>query len=268
MGSLFAGIGGFDLGFERAGFKTLWQVEKNAYCRQVLRRHFPDASRRVTDVRFAGVRNLAPVDVICGGFPCQDISVAGKGEGITGKRSGLWSHMYRVISELRPRFVLVENSSALLVRGMGKVIGDLAEIGYDAEWQIIPACSVGADHIRERIWILSYSHSARLESIYEQWRIKCEKEVGQDAAYSDSSRLSRWLQARKNSEDAPELGAWSRSAIDTATPFPELNRAGAAVLGRGENGIPNRIHRMHAIGNAVVPQIPELIARQIAEVLA
>lgn len=90
LGSLFAGIGGFDLGFERAGFKTVWQVEKNAYCRRVLRRHFPHADRRVTDVRFGGARNLARVDVICGGFPCQDISNAGLRAGIDGARSGLW----------------------------------------------------------------------------------------------------------------------------------------------------------------------------------
>src|ERR1700733_14434394 len=147
MGSLFAGIGGFDLGFERAGFKTVWQVEKNAFCRRVLRRRFPDADRRVTDVGFAGARNLLPVDVICGGFPCQDISNAGLRAGIEGERSGLWFHMHRIIGELRPRYVVIENVAALLQRGMGDVLGALAALGYDAEWAVIPAAAIGARHI-------------------------------------------------------------------------------------------------------------------------
>ena len=266
IGSLFAGVGGFDLGFERAGFTTSWQVEINPYCRKVLEKNFPHAER-FSDIRDCGAHNLMPVDVICGGFPCQDISNAGRRAGIDGERSGLWSEMFRIISELRPSYLLVENSAALLGRGMGRVVGELSSIGYDAEWQVIPACAVGADHIRERVWILSYPTGTRVESIYEQWRLQCEKKVGEDASDYHSSRLSRRLQTGENSQDAVDLGAWSRSAIDTATSFSRLDRAGAAVLGRGEDGIPNRVDRMHAIGNAVVPQIPELIARQIKQVL-
>ncbi len=158
MGSLFAGIGGFDLGFERAGFKTVWQVEINEYCRKVLARHFPDAER-YADIRECGVHNLKPVDVICGGFPCQDISNAGLRAGIDGERSGLWREMHRIISELRPRYVVVENVAALLGRGISRVLGDLSEIGYDAEWQVISAADVGAPHLRERIWIMAYAGS-------------------------------------------------------------------------------------------------------------
>ena len=156
LGSLFAGIGGIDLGFERAGFKTVWQVEQNEYCRKVLGRHFPDADRSVTDVRDAGRHNLKPVDVIAGGFPCQDISSAGLRTGINGERSGLWSEYARIIGELRPRFVLVENVAALLGRGIGRVVGDLATLGYDAEWEVVSAADVGAPHLRERVWILAY----------------------------------------------------------------------------------------------------------------
>jgi hypothetical protein len=115
MGSLFAGIGGFDLGFERAGFKTRWQVEIDPYCQKVLAKNFPEAER-FGDIRECGSHNLKPVDVICGGFPCQDISYAGLGKGIDGERSGLWSEFARIIHELRPPYVLVENVAALLRR--------------------------------------------------------------------------------------------------------------------------------------------------------
>lgn len=164
-GSLFSGIGGFDLGFERAGIKTAWQVEINPYCRRVLEKHFPDANR-FDDIgecfgqhaAFAESRRdyLRAVDVVSGGFPCQDISNAGKRAGIDGDRSGLWREYARIICELRPRYVVVENVAALLHRGMERVLADLAACGYDAEWQSIRASDVGAPHRRERIWIVAY----------------------------------------------------------------------------------------------------------------
>jgi DNA (cytosine-5)-methyltransferase 1 len=156
VGSLFAGIGGFDLGLERAGMRTVWQVEREPFCRAVLERHFPHA-RRYDDVREVGSHNLAPVDLICGGFPCQDLSWAGAGAGIGGERSGLWSEYARVVGELRPRYVVVENVAALLARGMGVVLGDLAALGYDAEWDCVPASAVGAPHQRDRLWLVAYS---------------------------------------------------------------------------------------------------------------
>jgi DNA (cytosine-5)-methyltransferase 1 len=160
-GSLFSGIGGFDLGFERAGIETIWQVEIDDYCRRVLERHFPSATR-YTDIRECGKHNLAPVDIISGGFPCQDISNAGKRVGIDGERSGLWSEYARIIRELRPRYVVVENVAALLNRGMERVLGDLAACGYDAEWQSIRASDVGAPHRRDRIWIVAHASSEGL----------------------------------------------------------------------------------------------------------
>lgn len=155
LGSLFSGIGGFDLGFERAGYEIKFQVEIDEYCQRVLARHWPDV-QRFGDIRT--IERLPNVDVLCGGFPCQDISHAGKREGIDGERSGLWSEFVRIIRLVRPRYVVVENVSALLVRGMGRVLGDLSASGYDAEWDCIPACAVGAPHRRDRVWIVAYDH--------------------------------------------------------------------------------------------------------------
>jgi DNA (cytosine-5)-methyltransferase 1 len=163
VGSLFAGIGGFDLGLQRAGMRVAWQVELDPYCRAVLARHFPEA-QRYEDVREVGAQNLAPVDLICGGFPCQDLSAAGKGAGLDGARSGLWGEFARIVRELRPRYVVVENVPALLTgKGkrwdrapVGRVLGDLAEAGYDAEWACLSAREFGAPHLRKRVWLVAY----------------------------------------------------------------------------------------------------------------
>jgi DNA (cytosine-5)-methyltransferase 1 len=138
FGSLFAGIGGFDLGFERAGMSCKWQVEIDDYANRVLAKHWPDVARH-RDIRSVGGHNLSPVDIICGGFPCQDISYAGRGAGLDGERSGLFFEAVRLVCELRPRVVVLENVAALLTRGLDRVLGTLAEIGYDAEWHCIPA---------------------------------------------------------------------------------------------------------------------------------
>jgi DNA (cytosine-5)-methyltransferase 1 len=153
FGSLFAGIGGFDLGFERAGMTCKWQVEIDDYANRVLAKHWPNVHRE-RDIRTAGRHNLERVDVICGGFPCQDISYAGLGAGLDGERSGLFFEAIRVVRELRPRIVVLENVAALLTRGLDRVLGTLAEIGYDAEWHCIPAAAVGAPHIRDRVFVI------------------------------------------------------------------------------------------------------------------
>lgn len=262
FGSLFSGIGGMDLGLERAGMECKWQVERDTFCQKVLAKHWPHV-KRYGDIRTVG--ELEPVDLIAGGFPCQDISDAGPRIGIEGERSGLWAEFARIISLLRPRFVLVENVAALLGRGMGRVLGDFSSIGYDAEWDVIPAAALGADHLRERIWIIAYPYGSRVQSIYECWRKQRAEEMGANASHGNCARLQGWLQAGANREDAGDVFAWLGPAIRPATPFPELDRAGSPVLGRGEDGIPNRVDRMHSIGNAVVPQIPELIGRRIME---
>ena len=145
--SLFAGIGGLDLGLERAGMECVAQVENDPFCQKVLTTHWPNVPK-YKDVGDVGKENLPAAELICGGFPCQDISSAGRQQGIKANRSGLWGEYKRIISELRPRFVVVENVSALLVRGMETVCGDLAELGYDAEWENLSAAIFGAEHIR------------------------------------------------------------------------------------------------------------------------
>ena len=159
VGSLFSGIGGFDLGLELAGHEIVWQVENEPYCRKVLAKHWPDVPC-YEDIHDCGAHNLKGVDVICGGFPCQPVSVAGKQLAQDDER-WLWPEFARIIRELRPRYALVENVPGLLVRGMGDVLGDLAELGYDAEWGCVSAASVGAPHLRSRVFIVAHAKRER-----------------------------------------------------------------------------------------------------------
>ena len=159
---LFSGIGGFALAARWAGLQTIQFVEIDPYCQRVLKKNFPDVPIH-DDVKTLDGTQFKDIFLITGGFPCQDISIAGKGAGIDGERSGLWTELFRIISEVRPRFALVENVPALTFRGGTRVIGDLTEIGYDCEWQIVGADDVGAPHRRKRIWIVAYSNSTRWE---------------------------------------------------------------------------------------------------------
>jgi len=166
---LFSGIGGFSLGLERSGaFTTAAFCEIEPFCRRVLAHRWPGV-RCYDDVRRLDAdtirRDGLAIDAICGGFPCQDISLAGKGAGLDGQRSGLWREFARLIRELRPRFVLVENVAALLGRGMGVVLGQLSELGYDAVWRRIAAADVGAPHLRQRIWIVAYARGLEHEGL-------------------------------------------------------------------------------------------------------
>ncbi len=227
FGSLFAGIGGFDLGLERAGMRCEWQVEIDPYARAVLAKHWPDV-RRHEDVRtFPPQEGEWGVDVICGGFPCQDISVAGKGAGLAGARSGLWYEYARIIGELRPRYVIVENVAALLARGMGTVLGDLSSLGYDAEWHVIPASAVGAPHRRDRIWIVANANGQQ-RSGREEPREDLERDIRQPAQLRQ-----REGQATFALEDVPDaIGVWDAVRGDGSA-------GAAAVAGR----------RLHAGGS-------------------
>jgi DNA (cytosine-5)-methyltransferase 1 len=160
FGSAFAGIGGFDLGLEWAGMECRWQIEVNPYRRAVLADHWPDVPRH-GDIREVKTDALERVDLICGGFPCEDISRVGRRAGIGGAKSGLWGELRRLARDLRPRYLLVENSTSLLVQGLGRVLGDLAAIGYDAEWDCLPAAAFGAPHIRDRLYLLAYPRERR-----------------------------------------------------------------------------------------------------------
>lgn len=160
--SLFTGVGGLDLGLERAGMRCVAQVEIDPYCRAVLRQHWPRVPK-FKDVRTFGKGVLhVEVDLIAGGFPCQDISSAGCKVGIGGARSGLWKEMLRIIRALRPRYVLVENVAALRSRGLDVVLADLAQSGFDAQWDCFPAAAFGAPHLRDRLFLVA--HARRLRS--------------------------------------------------------------------------------------------------------
>ena len=255
---LFSGIGGFSLGLERTGgFETVAFCEIDPFCRKVLAKHWPNV-RQYDDVRELTAERLAAdgiaVDAICGGFPCQDISAAGKGAGIEGERSGLWSEYHRLIRELRPNVVLVENVAALLYRGMGVVLGDLAEIGYDAEWECVPASAVGAPHIRDRVWILAYPgrqpRSIRGFFEGESWH-GCQFTFTQTDGWREAERGKNWELAPLVPRVHPGVAAaWWRHQ---------------SSVGRTANGLPGQLDRTGSLGNAVVPQIPEIIGRAILQ---
>lgn len=154
---LCSGIGGFSLGLQRAGMRTVAFCERDEFCRSILRRHWPSVpcESDLATARF--VSGMA--DVVTAGFPCQDISFAGQGAGISGKRSGLWWKVRRTIRVVRPRFAILENVAALLRRGMGTVLGRLATLGYDAEWHCVPATAAGLPHARDRVWIVAHADS-------------------------------------------------------------------------------------------------------------
>lgn len=262
---LFAGIGGFSLGLERSGFQTVAFCEIDPYCRKVLAKHWPEVPiyedvKKLTAERLA--RNGIEVDVLTGGFPCQDISVAGKRAGIgEGTRSGLWSEVARLISELRPRYAVMENVTALLSgdsgRWFGRVLGDLAEIGYDAEWHCIPASHVGAHHRRDRVWIVAYPNGNGESGRAVNAGAVCEAAFLADAS---SQRWEGGAQARGNGENGskPREQLLTRCrGVQGAIWEAEPN------VGRVADGVPNRSHRLRALGNAVVPQIPELIGRAV-----
>ena len=233
VGSLFSGIGGFDLGLERAGFEIAWQVEIDPYCQRVLAKHWPHV-QRYGDIQSVDWGTVEPVDVLCGGFPCQDISLAGKGAGLTGERSGLWFEYAKAIEALTPRYVIIENVAALRSRGLDQVLGSLAALGYDAEWHCIPASAMGAPHRRDRVWIVAYANGGRCE----QLRGEEPRQQYAQGAISGTQRICR---------DTLRGTTWDI----------EPN------VGRVAHGVPSRVDRLRGLGNAIVPQIAEWLGRQI-----
>ena len=239
FGSLFAGIGGFDLGFERAGMVCKWQVEIDDYANRVLSKHWPNV-RRWPDVRTWPQPDTERVDVICGGFPCQDISYAGQGAGLDGSRSGLFFEAIRVVCELRPKVVVLENVAALLVRGLDRVLGTLAENGYDAQWTCLSAKEFGAPHKRERVFVVAYPNEARLFV------------PGQP-----SSRTNRKPSYGESGLESEEHGSeWWRIE-------PGLGRVVDGLSDELDED--RRCKRIGSLGNAVVPQVAEWIGRRIVE---
>ena len=232
VGSLFAGIGGFDLAARWVGWRTLWYSEIEPYAAAVMRKHFPEAAN-LGDI--TKITNPPPVDVLVGGFPCQDISLAGRGAGIEGERSGLWSHYARLIGEIRPSWVVAENVSALRARGLDRVLGSLDALGYDAEWHCIPAAYVGAPHRRDRIWIIAHPHGPELRvqqggSGGESWEDSLFASVyGESQPVADSTRIGRCeecpLGGRCGEGSCPQ-GPVGCGPVFSGAPVADAERAG------------------------------------------
>jgi DNA (cytosine-5)-methyltransferase 1 len=309
VGSLFAGIGGFDLAAERVGWKIRWQVEIDPFCRQVLAKHWPEV-RRYDDVRTVtgladstesgwGTRRsrgspsedsrlsdeaqrhvrerLEPVDLVCGGFPCQPHSLAGRRGGAADERD-LWPQFARLIRELEPRWVVAENVPGLLSNDAGRFFGavlrDLAACGYDAEWDCIPASAVGAPHRRDRVWLVAYPIQSRLERYTGDGagRLRQAREV------SESDRSTRETGLRRGTWTVADADSGYGHGRDRHVQMGRIWGARQAALyddiagtqwrtepdvGRVAYGVPARVDRLRGLGNAIVPQVAEWIFRRI-----
>jgi DNA (cytosine-5)-methyltransferase 1 len=277
--ALFAGAGGGILGGKLLGWRTVCAVEIDGYCRKVLMQRQDDGILEPfpvwDDVRtFDGRPWLGIVDVVSGGFPCQDISAAGKGAGIGGERSGLWGEMARIIGEVRPRFAFVENSPLLVGRGLSRVLADLAAMGYDARWGVVGAVHAGAPHKRERIWIVANDSEFRRregrtrgphpsgvckrKSANQTNAIPKKREAraesvrgGKSVCNPDRQRLEEWKSIAKNygEEFTPPFGTnwWDVE--------PEV--------GRVVDGVASRVDRLRALGNGQVPAVVALAWRML-----
>ena len=272
FGSLFSGIGGFDLGLERAGMVVKWQVERDPWCQKVLAKHWP-AVPRYTNVEDVG-SNLECVDLICGGFPCQPVSVSGDQKGTSDDR-WLWPEFRRIVGVLRPRYVLLENVPGLFTanggHAFGEVIGDLADLGYDCEWTVLSAADVGAPHLRKRVWIVAdadrlhrgYVHDGTTEnirhlsggssSVADADRRRCEESRESQQRAQQGSRRSKPDGRLSDGRvfDAPVGGQWPVE--------PDV--------GRVADGVPRRVDRLRGLGNAIVPHCAEWIGRQLVSQL-
>jgi len=293
VGSLFSGIGGFEIGFEAAfghHAKTVWQVEKEPFCQQILKQHFPE-SVIYDDVRTVGSHNLEPVDVVMGGFPCQSISLAGRMEGLQNEeKSGLWWEMFRIISELRPRIVLLENVANVLRVGGTDVIGSLAGIGYSCEWTVIRASDFGAPHRRARWFCVAYPVGVRREksknkpvrSKIRGKRLHNEPTSGYIRSVVSNPNMSRNQTKPRIGEPMGQVGKTQirEYARNKSLSSPKDNKGTSdwtrcqvepMLLGM-DDGVSNwmdrdtkREHnkRMQALGNAIVPQCAEWVAMQV-----
>ena len=299
VGSLFSGIGGLDLGLERAGMKVIWQSEIDPYSSRVLKKHWPEVVNH-GDIKEINWADVVRPDIICGGYPCQPFSTAGKRKGEDDPRH-LWPWVREAISQLRPKYAILENVRGHLSLGGLSVIGELADIGYDAEWRVVSAASVGAHHRRDRIIILAYpsqllsnglnhhagdssqpqavsqfgdssgtptmanTHNTRPHTtqIYStETRInalsglgRCGTNVGNanSEGWQGGIELSETISERSRFDESSESGRWS------GIWEPEPN------VGRVANGVSHRVDRLRGLGNAVVPQVAEVIGRMVID---
>jgi len=278
---LFSGIGGFSLGLESTGhFETVAFCEFDKHARLVLNKHWPDI-KIYEDVRTLDAKKYrGSIDVVCGGFPCQDLSVAGKKKGITeGERSNLYTEMLRVISECLPRYAIFENVTGLLTgesgRWFAKFLYDLAEVGYDAQWHCISASAIGAPHHRDRVWIIAYPKSLQCYGAETKERERPQSGKNEprgcsgknDVAHANSFRS----QARLATEDeqqkrSAKISEYIGDGVRRAERERQVGRwAVEPSMGRVAHGVQNRSHRLKQLGNSVVPAIPKIIGQAIID---
>ena len=229
-GSLFSGIGGLDLGLERAGMRVIWQSEIDPYCSRVLAKHWPDVPN-LGDITTIDWSTVERPDLICGGYPCQPFSLAGERRGADDPRH-LWPHMLDAIRRLRPRWALLENVTGHLGLGFDRVLADLAALGFDAEWSTVSACSVGASHMRRRLFCVAYP-------------------AGEGPPIGPAGQEGIAEAARR--VEPERLGRGGRWPLSAAEP----------AVGREAHGLPGRVDRIRALGNVVVPQVGEYVGRLI-----
>jgi DNA (cytosine-5)-methyltransferase 1 len=272
---LFSGIGGFSYAAEYlvGGYETVAFVEREPYCQKILRQHWPSVPIHDDICTFNPERRSA--DVICGGFPCQDISTAGKQAGIKqGTRSGLFYQLMRIVRLVEPRYVVLENVAAILNNGLDIVLGELAEAGFDAEWACIPASAVGACHQRDRWWLVAYPQSQQChgdKSGNSEGAARATAQFrncyGANASNTDDSGLQR--QRRKHellesSRKGPFTWGRRGSMLN-----PEWGGyLSKPVLCRGDDGLSGRVDRLKALGNAVVPQVAAIPLQRVIEIHA
>lgn len=265
FGSLFSGIGGLDLGLERAGLVCRWQVECDPFCRRVLRQHWPGIPKFRDVHAFPGCSPEGKtVDLIAGGFPCQDVSRLGKQAGLAGAQAGLWTEFARIIRALSPRFVLVENVPFLLRLGADRVLSDLAAGGFDAEWDTFPSAAFGAPHIRQRLWIVAHARGERLEKSGPAGPAAAFPERGdRDNSGLDPMRVLRELPVHDPRTTRPRLCLRRDRGMVCKPLSPGSAWLSESPVCRVATRFPGRVDRIKALGNAVDPTVAEWIGRRL-----
>ena len=272
---LFSGIGGFSLGLERTGgFRTVAFCEIDPYCRAVLKKHWPDVPIH-DDIRTLTAEQVGPLDLICGGYPCQPFSTAGNRAGAEDDRH-LWPEYRRLIEALRPAWVIGENVAGHVTLGLDGVLSDLDALGYSCRPFAIPACAIDAKHRRERIWIVGYADRTGnrfnrfsddgnwTKKSEERGRVERDKPSAAGKNVADTASLG-CLEMEQSISGRERIEGPSGKAEYGSQPAGGGWWAPEPDVGRVANGVPSRVDRLRALGNAVVPQIPEIIGRAILE---
>lgn len=266
--ALFAGAGGGILGGHLLGWRTVCAVERDAYAAQVLAQRQNDGCLPAfpiwSDVcSFDGRPWRGLVDVVSGGFPCQDISAAGNGSGIDGARSGLRREMARIVGEVRPRFVFVENSPLLVGRGLAVVLGDLAELGYDAQWLRLSASDCGAPHQRERFWLVAHADSLRQLQQAVPWKAVWVRAGDSGSHLADSGRIDEQGQLSGQSDAQVRGRSQQRPTGPCSDGFGRWPTE--PNVGRVADGVACRVDRLKALGNGQVPRVAAAAFSMLAE---